>query len=157
MQMYVKFEGFPLFDSALFELVYDTMTPCRGQLCPKEEELLPVATFRWSPSRLEGARVFRRNCFCKITGGKRKTLGQNEASFFARDSSVYEEEMSWTSFQKKWECHGVFEKLDDPEPSTNEQDKPYIYIRIYILYSPNTHGNFCETHPDSPKLSMSTL
>lgn len=55
MQIYGQFEGFPLFNSALFELVIIyIMTPCLGQLCPKEEELLPVATFRWPPSRLEG-------------------------------------------------------------------------------------------------------
>lgn len=55
MQIYGKFEEFPLFTSALFEFgVYYIMTPCLGQLCPKEEELLPVAAFRWSPSRLEG-------------------------------------------------------------------------------------------------------
>lgn len=32
--------------------------------------------------------------------------------------------------------HGVFEKLDDPEPSTNEQEK------TYILYSPAPMGFF---------------
>lgn len=64
MQIYGEFEGFPLFNSASFELVYDTMTPCLGQLCPKEEELLPVATFGWSPSRLEGGGGWR-NFHCK--------------------------------------------------------------------------------------------
>ena len=57
------------------------MTPCLGQLCPKEEELLPVATFRWPPSRLEGGGGS--GVLEELPLQKRKTLGTNEASDFS--------------------------------------------------------------------------